>query len=280
MINFKRLDISSVVEIYCNLIKSSEELDFLNQIVTYKNWQNISYIGLNPDKKIISNNRNFFRLDKEKFFSQLDATNDPLPRCDLVILNNFFADLSHKNIWFLLSNIKESGAKYLLIERNSSAINLHDEPFYLPQSDVVTSIKKSDKFYDVYDLRKIAFLLDYLPQEDSFLRAKIYEYINSDFAILKTILGELKFKELLISFKCGWQKNTDFINRQEINDLLWQNNCLGHEICGFYFRILNQSEINLVTARSGFIDEKNFYKIYLVLNNYLNFCLLDQIYKI
>ncbi len=271
----KLLNVQSIAEIYCELVSDSNQLNFVNQLIAVPNSLNVSYLGLHPDQKVIFNNRHFFRLDKSKFFSELNAVKEPLPKCDLLILNKFFFSLPKEEIWQLLANIKDSGAKYLMVENNA---DLSSTPFFLPKSELVARIH--DSLFDIYRLDQIAFLLDYLPDEDSAFRAKFYKLMREDFVTLRVILGDAVFRKFLMSFKDGWEKNINFVNQVGIVELLLENNGLGFALRDYYYRIIYQIELNLVSQKSGFINEKNFYKSYLVLMNYINFLLFDQTHKI
>jgi hypothetical protein len=66
----------------------------------------------------------------------------------------------------------------------------------------------------------------------------------------------------------------------EVSVLLKNNDGFGFQIRNLYYRILYQMELDLVRQKANFIDEKNFYKSYLILMNYITFFLLDPIYKI
>lgn len=271
----KLLNVQSIVEIYCELVIDEKQLNFMNQLIAAPSSLNISYLGLNPDQKVIFNNRHFFRLDKSKFFSELDAVKEPLPKCDLLILNKFFSSLPKSEIWLLLANIKDSGAKYLMV---GNSTNLNSTPFFLPKSELVARIH--DSLFDIYRLDQIAFLLDYLPDEDSAFRAKFYKFMLEDFATLRVILGDVIFRKFLMSFKDGWEKNKNFVNQTGVVELLLENNGLGFALRDYYYRIIYQIDLNIVSQKSGFINEKNFYKSYLILMNYINFLLFDQTYKI
>lgn len=270
--------IKSVNELYCELIDHDTQLDFLKKFSAGK--KHLFYLGLNPDPQIISHNRQYFRTDKSKFFSQLNAVNDPLPGSDLLIVHDFFSQLSSKDIWLLLGNIKESRASYLMLENSPRGNRLNFAPFYLPRPEKKLPLAHTKKHFDLYYLSKIAFLLDYMEDEDSLLRSHMYNSMLVDFETLKNILGYPLFKEFVMTLKMGWRANEQFIAQDHICHLLCQDDYLGFQLSNHYYRVLYRNELDKVSEVWPFYNKENHYTCFLILLNYLNFLLFDVNYKL
>lgn len=82
----------------------------------------IKYHGADIVEEIIENNQQY--SNERVSFSSLDITSDELPYADLVFVRDCFNHLPFENIFQAFRNIKQSGAKYLVITH----FNWKDQP--------------------------------------------------------------------------------------------------------------------------------------------------------
>ncbi len=105
----------------------------------------VRYIGADIVKEIVDNNQRH-AIDGRYEFQHLDLTSSELPKVDLVFVRDCLPHLSYANIAAAISNIKRSGAKYLLTTSFPSTlwnyninngefrpINLQGSPFGFPK---------------------------------------------------------------------------------------------------------------------------------------------------
>lgn len=72
------------------------------------------YIAVDASEQII--NQNINRYSKEGLsFTALDATKDHVPRADVIFIRQVLQHLSNTDIKSLLSNVKSTGARYLVL---------------------------------------------------------------------------------------------------------------------------------------------------------------------
>ncbi|GAB2695540.1 class I SAM-dependent methyltransferase [Aliiglaciecola aliphaticivorans] len=97
------------------------------------------YLGVDVSSEIIHlNQKNFPSVD----FIELDAANEPLPSCDLVVIRQVFQHLPNKDIVNIIENIKNTGCKELLV--------FEDVPefAYTPNIDLQFSQASTRKLFD------------------------------------------------------------------------------------------------------------------------------------
>jgi len=80
----------------------------------------IKYVGGDIVKNLIINNRKKYPMYK---FIHFDIINDKISKYDLIIVKDLLNHLSFNNIKEVLSNIKKSGSKYLLLNNNKISKN-------------------------------------------------------------------------------------------------------------------------------------------------------------
>jgi len=71
-------NINSILEIQCG-----DEYRIENCLALQD--RNLQYIGVDIDDDVIRNNRQYFKAEKNKVFITLDASNEALPKTDLVL---------------------------------------------------------------------------------------------------------------------------------------------------------------------------------------------------
>jgi len=108
--------VKSILEIQCGDGYDIENCKALQD-------KNLNYIGVDVDDEVIKDNRQYFRNEKNKIFIALDASNEPLPKVDLVVCSGMAQYLPIPNIWSLLENIRDSQAKYVAFDYYISEIN-------------------------------------------------------------------------------------------------------------------------------------------------------------
>ena len=114
--NFLGNEVNSILEIQCG-----DGYDIENCVALQD--KNLKYIGVDVVDEVIQDNRQYFRNEKNKLFMILDASNEPLPQCDLVVCSGIMEYLPIANIWSLIENIRDSGAKYVAFDYYHAPIN-------------------------------------------------------------------------------------------------------------------------------------------------------------
>jgi len=93
---------------------------------------------------VIAANESAYHSDRRRFLV-LDATRDRLPEADAVLCREVLFHLSFSDIWRVIGNLHNSGAKYLIATNDSGRtfnadilsgdyrmLNLHKSPFFFP----------------------------------------------------------------------------------------------------------------------------------------------------
>jgi SAM-dependent methyltransferase len=106
------------------------------------------YIGIDIVADVIAANRRLY-VSETRIFQKLDATIDPLPRCNTVLCREVLFHLCFADIWKVLANIQRSQAVFLIATNDSGLrynadivsgdyrpLNLHRAPFYLPEPNI------------------------------------------------------------------------------------------------------------------------------------------------
>lgn len=221
--------------------------------------KDFGYIGVDVVDEVIQDNRQYFRNEKNKIFMILDASNEPLPKTDLVVCSGMAEYLPIANIWSLLENIRDSQAKYVAFDyytteinglkinediklknedndsnsksddknvKNSKrgdkqkvendkpikrAINLTQAPFYFPEPNCLVPTGDINHLIALYEIKDIAFFMDWHNDDVSFLRARLFNYLESDFNEIKTAFakyenGEEMLKTALMANAVDWNK--------------------------------------------------------------------------
>ena len=237
--NFLGNEVNSILEIQCG-----DGYDIENCVALQD--KNLKYIGVDVVDEVIQDNRQYFRNEKNKLFMILDASNEPLPQCDLVVCSGMMEYLPIANIWSLIENIRDSGAKYVAFdyyhtpinglkvnedikignndEDNNKenkkekgkkpinrAINLIQAPFYFPQPKFLIPTGDINHSIALYKIKDIAFFMDWHNDDISYLRSKLFGYLESDFRDIKAVFdkeenGEQLFKDAITAGNINWNK--------------------------------------------------------------------------
>lgn len=208
-------DISSILEIQCGGQYDIESCTVLQDA-------NLQYFGIDIIDEKIRDNRQYFRAEKNKIFISLDASNEPLPKSDLVSCIGMSPYLPIANIWSLLENIRESEAKYFIFdhailedksvinenislqeEPQKRPINLSEFPFYF--SDPILTVPISDNNHAaLYDISQVGFFMDVISNRLAKLRRDIFNVMHHSYDNLeKTFIKEgheTLFKEMALGF--------------------------------------------------------------------------------
>jgi hypothetical protein len=215
-------NINSILEIQCG-----DEYRIENCLALQD--RNLQYIGVDIDDDVIRNNRQYFKAEKNKVFITLDASNEALPKTDLVLCLGMAPYLPIANIWSLLENIRDSEAKYFAFDfynskinddeinadidvkedqnnvmPNKRAINLCQAPFYFPEPSFLIDTKEREHFIVLYKISEVGFFMDLYSDKLSGLRRRIFDRIDIDFKDLESVfLRENKvemFQEMMVQF--------------------------------------------------------------------------------
>jgi hypothetical protein len=277
-------DISTIAEIQCG-----SEFDIEN-CQALKN-KNLQYFGLDLRDEIISENRQFFRLEKNKIFITLDASNEPIPKADLIISLDFSKILPIANIWSLLENIRDSEAKYFLFDYDLEEKNLNEEisensdiksrpinlskfPFYFPLPTFL--IKNENKLIACYKISDFSYFMDFYSPEVTKLRKELFEFLKQDFDFLKkTFFNHFKennsFEEMMLEFLkiSGEEHNKKYYHQEKFKNILDKEKNL--DIRNHIFRLVYKCEIELLQKKYNFVDEDNFSWAQILSKDFIRF---------
>lgn len=93
----------------------------------YVNFGPAHYIGADIVPHIVENNNRLF-ANHNMHFEKLNIVKDTLPKCDLLLCRDLFQHLSLEDIEDAISNIKQSGCKFLLASSQTGANKNHNIP--------------------------------------------------------------------------------------------------------------------------------------------------------
>lgn len=107
------------------------------------------YTGADIVPELVQKNRREHGSDRRRF-ELLDATQDPLPKVDLIVCRDLFVHLGNRDVLAALRNMAASGSRLLVtnhfLDRDANpdiesgdfrAINLCRQPFGLPEPEAV-----------------------------------------------------------------------------------------------------------------------------------------------
>src|SRR5690606_19650410 len=136
-----------------------------------------SYTGVDIVEELIERNKKKYSSSKIQFY-YCDMTKDSLPAADLIMNRDCLVHFSNSDISMALSNMNESGSKYILTSTFPGSItnidiqtggwrplNLEKEPFNLPKPILIINEfsrrrkggKYSDKSLGLWELDKIPY---------------------------------------------------------------------------------------------------------------------------
>ena len=112
----------------------------------YTDLANVSYVGVDIVPDLIRKNQQLYTEPGRVTFIVADITKDTLPRADAVLCRDCLIHLSYSRIKSVISNLKRTGAKYLLCTTHNTvnsnrdcpdgswrSVNLQLEPFNFPE---------------------------------------------------------------------------------------------------------------------------------------------------
>lgn len=180
--NINKEEINTIINIQyydeynCNILKNSK----------------VKYLQICRDDETVIKNRLLFNNDVNKIFLKLDILKEPLPNANIIFCLDVFDKLNNDQIWLVLENIRNSGAKYFALNQyNGSSkkvnkdlktssnkyINLTMPPFNFPKSNFLVPIENSN-YITVYYLDEVEFFMKYHSNFMSSVRLNIYKNLR------------------------------------------------------------------------------------------------------
>lgn len=284
-------DINTILEVQCGT-----EYDIENCIAL--SYKNINYIGVDIVDEAIRNNRQYFRNEKNKLFITLDASNEVLPKNDLTICVNMPQYLPISNIWSLLENIRDSGAKYFAFNYSirinddeeinedieleklkkkiqKRKINLRYPPFYFPEPLCLFPGNENSEFIALYKTSEVSFFMDWCSRETSFLRAMLFCYFEKDFKIIDKAFNMYEGgKELLKSALTAETLDWDKVYYSEKYKKIVDDNRIFDEYIDFLIILYKNGKIERLHKDNPdryqkLITEENFINASIIAKDYI-----------
>lgn len=288
--NFIGNKINSILDIQCG---NKENIESSNILTNSK----IKYIGIDFNKETILENRKYFGNDKNKIFINMNAIFEPLPKSDLIICDNLIEYLCISDMWTLLENIRDSQPKYIAFTnyhsklgrykininikqdykdfyKISRAINLNIAPFYFPAPKCLFQTNSINKTIALYNLEDIFFFMDYHDQETSYIRSKIFSYLEHDFNKISNIFSKYEngyslMKTALMADSIDWDK---FYYNKIYKDII-DNNDIFIEYVDLLLITFADNLQRLIKDRperySEFLNSNNFQKASIIAKDYI-----------
>jgi len=132
---FNELNITSILDLPCGDFKWMQEVDL----------SKINYTGADIVAELIDKNKTQFVEHDNLRFVVLNLIEEPLPKCDLIMVRDCLVHFSYADVFKAIKNIKSSGCTYLLtttftdqktnhdiVTGDWRAINLQEKPFSFP----------------------------------------------------------------------------------------------------------------------------------------------------
>jgi hypothetical protein len=286
--------ISSILEVQCGDGYDIENCEALQN-------KTLSYIGVDVRDEVIYDNRQYFRDEKHKIFMTLDASNEPLPTADLIVACGMAPYLPIANIWSLLENIRDSGARYFAFDYSiekkdlnsdinldeesakkskpkSRPINLCEAPFYFPKPVFLLPGNDEGKFVAFYEIADVSYFMDWHNDDVSKLRMQLFYRMAEDFAFLepsfmREVNGANLFKEMMIGFLSldAGAHNQKYYYEEPFKNIINRINGLGAR--NNIFRLVYRSENNVLSQEKGyeFINEANAIHAQVLAKDYIRF---------
>lgn len=274
-------NISSILEIQCGGGYDIENCPALQD-------KNLSYIGVDVVDEHILDNRQYFRNEKNKIFMVLDASNEPLPKTDLVVCVGMAEYLPIANIWSLLENIRDSEAKYFAFDfyhvgeemnsdielsedgedKNSKpkkrAINLCQAPFYFPKPKHLFLTDDITHSVALYEISDVSFYMDWHNDDISKLRMQLVNKMEESLNLLRPsflqeVNGEEMFKEMMTKFLevDAGTHNQKYYFDEPYKTIIDRVGGLGAR--NHFFLLVYRAQLNdLINGGYDFITEDNF----------------------
>jgi hypothetical protein len=286
--------LSSILEIQCGGGYDIENCTALQD-------KKLNYIGIDVVDEVIYDNRQYFRDEKNKIFMTLDASNEPLPKADLVVCIGMAPYLPIPNIWSLLENIRDSEAKYFLFdfypnsaETNAEitlneesvavktpaqkrAINLSKAPFYFPEPKFLLPTGEEERLAAFYEIKDVSYFMDWHNDDISLLRHQLFNRLETDFTQLETGFakyenGAAQFQEMMLKFL---EIDTAAHNQKYYYDEPYKtiiDSFGGLATRNNFFALNYRTELPLLTANGyNFLNEENFIQAQILTRDYLRY---------
>lgn len=269
--------------------------------------KNLFYIGVDVVDEHILDNRQYFRDEKNKIFMILDASNEPLPKTDLVVATGMAPYLPIPNIWSLLENIRDSEARYFAFdyyhtkeELNADIeisdesddekkkkskdekpkkrpINLSEAPFYFPKPKFLFPTDDVEKSVALYEIKDVSYFMDWHNEDVSKLRADLFAKMEEDLKELKKpflleIDGEEMFREMMVGFLDvkAEDHNQKYYYDEPYKSIIDKadNGLLRRNN---FFRLVHRCEEKEIAKQYEFINEDNFIHAQILAKDYIRF---------
>lgn len=279
-------NINSILEVQCGDGYDIENCTTLQD-------PNLHYIGVDVRDEVIQDNRQYFRDEKNKIFMILDASNEPLPIADLVVCEGMAPYLPIANIWSLLENIRDSGAKYftfdyylndsdvnkdIKIKDNKGkktkpekrAINLSMAPFYFPQPKMLFPFEDSSHCVALYEVEAVKFFMDWYNDEISKLRSDLSKCLDEQFAIIERAFSDYEqYKNMMVDFLNlnANDHNQKYYYEEPHKSIIDGAGILDNR--NFIFRVVYKSEIGEVRRVFNFSNDDHFLNIQILVKDYI-----------
>jgi hypothetical protein len=232
----------------------------------------------------------------------LDASNEPLPRADIIIAVGMAPYLPIANIWSLLENIRDSEAKYFafdyyhtdhelnadiqLQEDDSKkekkkpkhrAINLCAAPFYFPQPKFLVPTSDIKISTAIYTISEVSYFMDWHNDDVSKLRSQLLGKMEIDFKFLEeTFLresnGKELFKEMMTKFleADAGTHNQKYYFDEPFKTII--DRVGGLSARNRFFRLVYRTELlSLKSEGFDFLNDDNFIHAQILAKDYIRF---------
>lgn len=289
-------NINSILEIQCGDGYDIENCTALQD-------KNLSYIGVDVRDDFIVDNRQYFRNEKNKIFMTLDASNEPLPKTDLIVCSGMAEYLPIANIWSLLENIRDSEAKYFAFDYyhgpignkaingdivlpedeeeikthkpEKRAINLCQPPFYFPQPKILFPTEDINHSIALYEIPEVSLYMEWHNDDVSKLRMQILKKLDEAINVLKTSFdkesnGYEMLKEMCIKFLeiDAGTHNQKYYFDEPYKSIIDRIGALGTR--NNIFRLVYKTELkNLQSEGYDFLNEDNFIHGQILAKDYI-----------
>lgn len=286
-------NINSLLEIQCGGGYDIENCEALQD-------KNLSYIGVDVVDETIYDNRQYFREEKNKIFMVLDASNEPLPKTDLVVCVGMAPYLPIANVWSLLENIRDSGAKYFVFdyyhlenELNSDIklpedgerdenykpakrpINLTKAPFYFPKPKLLFPSDDIACSVALYEIADVSFFMDWHNDDVSKIRSLLIDKMEAEMAVLepsflKEANGKELFKEMMVNFlEIGaGDHNQKYYYDEPFKTII--DRVAGLEARNAIFRLVYRADLEVLVKRGyDFLTADNFIHVQILAKDYI-----------
>ena len=279
--------VNSILEVQCG-----DGYDIEN-CTTLQNSE-LSYIGVDVRDEVIQDNRQYFRDEKNKIFMILDASNEPLPKSDLVVCDGMAPYLPIANIWSLLENIRDSEAKYfafdyymgekginsdIKVEEGSKGkkpkpkkrgINLSLAPFYFPKPQLLFPHDDDSHCVALYEVEKVKYFMDWHNDDVSKLRSDLSKVLDKEISLIeKAFADKAQYKAMMVDFLnlTPDEHNQKYYFDEPYKSVIDSAGVLVNR--NNIFRLVHRTEIKSLTKDLEFVDDDNSLQAQILTKDYL-----------